>query len=365
MSVALSVVIPVYNIENYLGKCLDSILAQTFQDYEVIVVNDGSTDHTADVCDEYAVKDARIRIIHKENEGVSVARNTGIEVASGEYFLFFDGDDFMEPYTMEELYKVAKEQQADTVVYGYHRYENGKVKETCYPRFDKAIYEDDAIVKEVLPAFIGLSCDRINDWLNHKPDALYVENPALWRTMTSARIIKENNIRFIPNLKVGEDTLFIATYLSFAQRCFIQQKCYYYLVTRETSTIFVYEKKPLQKLEGKLHQLSARLELTEDINKRRKIDIDATWRGTVVMSAIEMAFLLSKKIEGHSYRKRYQLYLSYAKLPEVEKSVKDYHMQCKFQVKKIPFLLLKKKMYGMLFFATTLLHLVHYEFSRS
>lgn len=365
MSVALSVVIPVYNIENYLGKCLDSILAQTFQDYEVIVVNDGSTDRTADVCDEYAAKDARIRIIHKENEGVSVARNTGIEVASGEYFLFFDGDDFMEPYTMEELYKVAKEQQADTVVYGYHRYEDGKVKETCYPRFEQSIYENDVIVKEVLPAFIGLSCDKINDWLNHKSDALYVENPALWRTMTSARIIKENNIRFIPNLKVGEDTLFIATYLSFAKRCYIQQKCYYYLVTRETSTIFVYEKKPLQKLEGKLHQLSARLELTADIKKRRNIDIDATWRGTVVMSAIEMAFLLSKKIEGHSYRERYQLYLSYAKLPEVEKSVRDYHIQCKLQVKKIPFLLLKKKMYGMLFFATTLLHLVHYEFSRS
>ena len=120
MSVALSVVIPVYNIEGYLGKCLDSILAQTFPDYEVIVVNDGSTDRTPQVCDEYAAKDARIRIIHKENEGVSVARNTGIEVASGEYFLFFDGDDFMEPYTMEELYKVAKEQQVDTVVYGYH-----------------------------------------------------------------------------------------------------------------------------------------------------------------------------------------------------------------------------------------------------
>ena len=83
------------------------------------------------------------------------------------------------------------------------------------------------------------------------------------------------------------------------------------------------------------------------------------------MSAIEMAFLLSRKIEGYSYRKRYQLYLSYAKLPEVEKSVRDYQMQCKLQVKKIPFLLLKKKMYGMLFLATTLLHLVHYEFSRS
>lgn len=365
MSVAISVVIPVYNIENYIGKCLDSILAQTFQDYEVIVVNDGSSDKTGVVCDEYAAKNDRIRVIHKENEGVSVARNTGIELASGEYFLFFDGDDFMEPYTMEELYKTAKEQQADTVIYGYHRYENDKVKETCYPRFDKDIYEKDEIVQEVLPAFIGLSCDKINDWLNHKADALYVENPALWRTMTSAKVIKENNIRFIPNLKVGEDTLFIATYLSFAKKCYIQQKCYYYLVTRETSTIFVYEKKPLQKLEGKLHQLSARVELTKDIKDRRNLDIDATWRGTIVMSAVEMAFLLSKKIPGYSYKKRYQLYLSYAKLPEVEKSVREFDIQCKLQIKKLPFIFLKKRMYGLLFFATTLLHVIHYEFNRN
>lgn len=365
MSVTLSVVIPVYNIENYIGKCLDSILAQTYQDYEVIIVDDGSCDGTGAVCDEYAAKDDRIRVIHKENEGVSVARNTGIDVASGEYFLFFDGDDFMEPYTMEELYRTAKEQEADTVIYGYHRYENGKVKETCYPRFDKTVYEKDDIVTQVLPAFIGLSCDKVNDWLNHKDGALYVENPALWRTMVSVRVVQENHIRFIPNLKVGEDTLFIATYLSYAKRVYIQQKCYYYLVTRETSTIFVYEKKPLQKLEGKLHQLKARVELTEDVRKRRGLDIDKTWRGTIVMSAIEMAFLLSNKIPGYSYQKRYQLYLSYASHDEVEKSVREYDLQCKMQIKKIPFLLLKHKMYGLLFLATTCLHLIHYEFNRN
>ena len=98
MCVKLSVVIPVYNIEDYIGKCLDSVLEQTYQNYEVIIVDDGSTDGTAGVCDEYAQKDERIRVIHKKNEGVSVARNTGIDIATGEYFLFFDGDDFMEPY---------------------------------------------------------------------------------------------------------------------------------------------------------------------------------------------------------------------------------------------------------------------------
>lgn len=364
MCIKLSVVIPVFNIEDYIGKCLDSVLAQTYQNYEIIVVNDGSTDATAAVCDEYARKDSRIRVIHKANEGVSVARNAGIDVASGDYFLFFDGDDFMEPYTMEELCAIANEKQADTVIYGYHRYENGKVKETCYPRFEKELYENDEIVQQVLPAFIGLSYDKINDWLNHKKDALYVENPALWRTMVSAKVIKDNHIRFLPGLKVGEDTLFISTYLSYAKRCYVQQKCYYYLVTRETSTIFVYEKKPLQKLEGKVYQLRARVDLTDDIRKRKNYDINQTWRGTIVMSAIEMAFLLSKKIPGNGFRKRYQMYLSYAKLPEVEKSVAEFDLKCSMQIKKLPFLLLKKKMYLLLFLATTALHLIHYEFNR-
>lgn len=364
MCVKLSVVIPVFNIEDYIGKCLDSVLAQTYQNYEVIVVDDGSTDGTPDVCDEYARKDDRIRVIHKKNEGVSVARNTGIDIATGDYFLFFDGDDFMEPYTMEELCAVAMEKQADTVIYGYHRYEDGKVKETCYPRFEKEMYESEEIVQQVLPAFIGLSYSKINDWLNHKQDALYVENPALWRTMTSAKVIKENHIRFLPGLKVGEDTLFISAYLSYAKRCYVQQKCYYYLVTRETSTIFVYEKRPLQKLEGKKYQLSARVELTEDIKKRRNCDINQTWRGTIVMSAIEMAFLLSGNIPGYRYKERYQMYLSYARLPEVEKSAEEFELACKLQVKKIPFLLLKKKLYAVLFLATTVLHLVHYEFNR-
>lgn len=364
MSVKLSVIIPVYNIENHIEKCLDSVLAQTFEEYEVIIVDDGSGDKTPAICDAYEQKDARIRVIHKENEGVSVARNTGIDVAVGEYFLFFDGDDFMEPYTMAELYRTAKEQQADTVIYGYHRYENGAVKETCYPRFEQTLYEGDTIVTQVLPSFIGLSYDRINDWLNHKPDALYVENPALWRTMTSASVIKENGIRFIPGLKVGEDTLFIATYLSYAKRCYIQQKCYYYLVTREDSTIYVYEKRPLQKLEGKQQQLKERVALTQNVMQRRQMDIDSTWRGTIVMSAIEMAFLLSDKIAGYSYRQRYQMYLSYAKLPEVEKSVRDFKLQCRMQVKKLPFLMLKQKQYGLLFLAATVLHLVHYEFNR-
>lgn len=365
MSVKLSVVIPAYNIEDYIGKCLDSVLKQTFQEIEIIVVDDGSTDRTPQILDQYAEKDKRITVIHKKNEGVSIARNTGIEQSTGEYFLFFDGDDFMEPETCAELYETAKEQQADTVIYGYHTFENGAVKESFLPTFPEDLYEGEQIVEELLPKFIGLSCERINDWLQKKPNALFVENPALWRTMVSADVVKKNGIRFDKDLKVGEDTIFISEYLSYAKRCYIKRKCYYYLVTRETSTIYVYEKKPLAKLEGKERLLTARSRLTEDIQQRRGKNIGDTWRGTVVMSVIELAFLLSKRNKKIGFMEGFRKYKSYATLPETKKSVKEFRVRPVFDIKIIPFLLLKGHCYFLLYLATWTLHLVHYEFIRN
>ena len=116
MSPKISIIIPVYNVSGYLEGCLDSILAQTFQDYDVYVVDDGSTDETPAICDRYAAQSDKITVIHKKNEGVSVARNAAIEKAKGEYLLFFDGDDHVEPECLEELYQEAVSKEADSVI---------------------------------------------------------------------------------------------------------------------------------------------------------------------------------------------------------------------------------------------------------
>lgn len=111
--ILISVIVPVYNIEKYIGKTLDSILAQTHSNLEIIVVDDGSTDHTPQIVDFYAEKDARIKVIHKENSGVSDTRNRGIEASKGDYIGFVDGDDWIEPQMYEHLLKNAVENQAD------------------------------------------------------------------------------------------------------------------------------------------------------------------------------------------------------------------------------------------------------------
>lgn len=116
----ISIVIPVYNVEKYLAECVDSVLGQTYQDYEIILVDDGATDSSGAMCDEYAQKDARIRVIHQPNGGLSAARNAGLSAASGEYIYFLDSDDYIEPTTLVDLVSVAAQEQADVVFFdGY------------------------------------------------------------------------------------------------------------------------------------------------------------------------------------------------------------------------------------------------------
>lgn len=113
---AISIVVPVYKVESYLKKCVDSILNQTFTDFELILVDDGSPDNCPQICDEYAKKDARVKVLHKENGGLSDARNAGIEVATGEYIGFVDSDDYIAPDMYERLYKLITENNCDMAI---------------------------------------------------------------------------------------------------------------------------------------------------------------------------------------------------------------------------------------------------------
>lgn len=118
----ISIIIPIYNVESYLRKCLDSIIEQSFPYFELLLINDGSTDASAQICQEYVEKDDRIRYFEKENSGVSSARNFGIKHSRGEYITFIDSDDWIEPNYLEILYKTIKEQEADIVVTNYYTF---------------------------------------------------------------------------------------------------------------------------------------------------------------------------------------------------------------------------------------------------
>lgn len=128
MTPKVSVIVPVYKAEAYLHRCVDSILAQTFQNFEVLLIDDGSPDRSGEICDEYAKKDSRVRVFHKKNGGVSSARQCGIDNALGEYTIHADPDDWVEPNMLEELYEKAKEDDADMVICDfYEEHKKGQI----------------------------------------------------------------------------------------------------------------------------------------------------------------------------------------------------------------------------------------------
>lgn len=123
----VSVIVPAYNVEKYLSRCIDSILAQTYKNLEILLIDDGSTDSTGILCDQYALRDQRIRVIHQENQGLAEVRNIGIREAKGEYIQFVDSDDWIEPSTIETCYKYLQEYDADIVKFGFILdYEDGR-----------------------------------------------------------------------------------------------------------------------------------------------------------------------------------------------------------------------------------------------
>ena len=122
-----SLIVPIYNVEAYLPKCIDSVLAQTCQDYELLLVDDGSPDHSGKICDDYAAKHPdKIRVIHQANGGAGAARNHGISVSTGEYILFLDGDDYLSANLLSELKKAMEKITADLYLFGAIVEKDGK-----------------------------------------------------------------------------------------------------------------------------------------------------------------------------------------------------------------------------------------------
>lgn len=139
----ISIIVPVYNVELYLGRCVDSILKQTFEDFEVILIDDGSTDSSGGICDEYAEEDVRIQVLHKENSGVADSRNKGLEMVKSEYITFIDADDYVDNYYLEILYGLMMKYEGDLVV-SYHvvLQENGCGELKRRRRIDRIPYRE-------------------------------------------------------------------------------------------------------------------------------------------------------------------------------------------------------------------------------
>ncbi len=216
-NVKISVVVPVYNVEKYLRECLESLVNQTFKDIEIICVNNGSTDNSLEILEEYAKKDSRIIVINQENRGPSGSRNRGLECVRGEYLAFVDSDDYMDLDFYEKLYKSAKETDADIAA--------TKVK----------FFKDGEYIEKNI---INKHTYRMGkDILETPDDKIYFVRVAnLWNKIYKTELINKNNIRFVNGITF-EDTHFSFLAIALAKKISIISDTSYIYRLRETSIL--------------------------------------------------------------------------------------------------------------------------------
>lgn len=210
MGPKISIIVPVYNTDKYLKRCIDSILSQKHTDFELLLIDDGSTDNSSKICDDYAKKDSRIKVFHSVNRGVSSARNIGLDNARGEWISFIDSDDYVSELYLYNL--LSHCDNADLII--------------SYAEF---VYSDNTCRRESYSSRIVT-----NDF-----DVLFVENDLNWHTSPWSKLFKKtlcNDLRFIEGMHIGEDLVFLYSYMLRCQVIFVSSDTdYFYYVDNQSA----------------------------------------------------------------------------------------------------------------------------------
>lgn len=231
----VSIIVPIYNVEKYLDRCIQSLINQTLKEIEIVLVDDGSPDNCPQMCDEYAKKDSRIKVIHKKNAGLGYARNSGMEIMTGEYVAFVDSDDFVDVKMYEVLYESAKQNDCDAVFCGF-RTETSK---GIWVNSDE-VHQNELWEKEEVQHFM---LNMIASGPRIKKERLY--QMSVWHSIYKNKIIKENEILFPSEREVvSEDIPFQIDFLLKADKvAYIKNVFYSYCLNGTSLTAtFKFEK---------------------------------------------------------------------------------------------------------------------------
>ena len=223
----ISIIVPIFKVEEYLKDCVDSILNQTYRNLEIILVDDGSPDNCGIICDEYALKDNRILVIHKENGGLSDARNAGLDVCKGEYISFIDSDDFVHPQFIEILYQNLVEHDADISFCDYVRFKKN----------DKLHTNDENPL--VIKIFEG------NQMITNLYDVnWYPKNVVVWNKVYKKEVFK--NIRYPRGFNHEDELIFTDLYSKDLKVVYASKKLLYYRIREESIMSNIYSRTNLQ-----------------------------------------------------------------------------------------------------------------------
>lgn len=208
---SISIIIPIYKVEKYLKRCVESVRKQTLTDLEIILVDDGSPDDCPGICDEYLKEDSRIKVIHKQNGGLASARNAGMNIATGNYLFFLDSDDWLEPDGMQRLYETAEKYQVDFVRYRAIRTgwpgmeENAPCMVEEIRELQQGLYEKDRIIKEIYPRLLATSQLTMGAVVG------------AWGSLYRTDFLRKNQLSFYEEVKFSEDLIFSANVVRAAE----------------------------------------------------------------------------------------------------------------------------------------------------
>ncbi len=321
----VSIVVPVYNTEKYIKRCMDSIMNQTLKDIEIIIVDDGSKEACAVLCDEISKTDLRIKVIHKENGGLGFARNSGIEAATGEYIGFVDSDDYIEPIMYETLYNAAKKYNADLAVSGICFVggnmfsESGEdVKKTYFDEY--TTFEKDGMKKLLLGVVGALP--------NEPDDSRY--GVSVCKNIFRTSVVREEKIEFLSERKIlSEDTLFMVDFIKSAKSAVGVPGAYYCYCRNEESLSKSYNSQRFEKSIVFLDEVEKRI---ADILEKEeyKIYLDRLTQGFGrILCSQEIMHARDEKIKYSSLRKRLFEICTRDKIKAVLKSYPWYKLPVK------------------------------------
>lgn len=258
MDTLLSVIIPVYNVEKTLERCINSVINQTYTNLEIILVNDGSTDNSLQICEKFKYKDPRIKIVNKENGGLSSARNAGLDIMTGKYVAFLDSDDYIDESMYEDLLSCIDKYDVDTALCSTQRVLSDGTVIPILESIENHLFCNDEVIKDFL---LGMfyNHDKISD-------KDYQYEMAVWRALYTADIIRKNNIRYISEREiVSEDILFDLDYFRYSKKVYYLNKHYHYYCDNSSSLTASYKDDSINRLFSLYNAIKNKFKLL-DIN---------------------------------------------------------------------------------------------------
>lgn len=297
----VSIIVPIYNAERYLERCLNSLRNQTLKDIEIILVDDSSTDSSLEICNQIAAEDSNIKVIHKVNEGAGMARNAALAIASGEYIGFVDSDDFVELSMFEVLYNKAVQYGSDLVMSGVLFVDGNMFSEKggCIRKtyFDKDTHFD---TKETLGK---LRMGIVGSLPEDVDDSKY--GMSIWKNLFKNEIIKKNNIVFRSEREIySEDALFMIDYVSCIKKATGISDAFYNYCRNEESISKSYKKDRFEKSLAFVNEVEKRFK--KDIKEEEyRIYIDRFWQAMCrVVCSQEIMYAQDNKIKYSALKER-------------------------------------------------------------